>query len=176
MCNERAMRGNDMRKGFLLNFMVILSTILYFTCTPVFAAAAKTAAIPKIQTECNVVLIQLEIMPKATKSTPKLSDKIKLTDFTLYLNNAMSVETEKPTNKSSTKVKYITYAEAEEFILKALGYGKEIEGKSSKEIISKADELGLNTELSVTATKHITRGEASVLILNSLTVPFATIE
>jgi len=67
---------------------------------------------------------------------------------------------------------YVTLAEAEMVLIRALGYESTLTGKWPDNVTSKSAELGLNKNLDLPSDREITRGEASVLIYNSLTVKF----
>ena len=67
----------------------------------------------------------------------------------------------------------ITYSDALQIILKALGYGSEIKDLDVNSVIQKADELGLIKDVLLAPEKQLTRGEASIIIYNALTVDFA---
>ena len=66
----------------------------------------------------------------------------------------------------------VTFTEARAILIRALGYENTMSGKWPDNVINKAEELGLNRNLDLPKDKQITRGEASVLIYNSLTVDF----
>ncbi len=67
---------------------------------------------------------------------------------------------------------YVSFIEANAVIIRALGYGKNINKKWPEGIIEKSKELGLDKNLKIPEDKLLTRGEASVLIYNALTVNF----
>ena len=67
----------------------------------------------------------------------------------------------------------ITYSEALQMVLKALGYGSEIKDLDVDGIIQRSDELGLSKDVRLAPEKQLTRGEASIIIYNALTVDFA---
>jgi hypothetical protein len=67
---------------------------------------------------------------------------------------------------------FVTYAEAQTMIIRALGYEKNLQGTWPQNILDKAVELGLNKSIDVPRDKELTRGEASILIYNSLPVKF----
>lgn len=67
---------------------------------------------------------------------------------------------------------YVTFTEARAILVRALGYESTMEGKWPDNVINKSAELGLNKNLDLPNDKEITRGEASVLIYNSLLVDF----
>ncbi|NSW91767.1 MAG: S-layer homology domain-containing protein [Firmicutes bacterium] len=67
---------------------------------------------------------------------------------------------------------YVSLVEAKAVILRALGYENTINKKWPEGIAEKAKELGLDKNLKVPNDKLITRGEASILIYNALTVNF----
>lgn len=174
-----------MRRKSLICSAIILSIILIAGSETAIAAkstatvskAAVQTVIPELQKQYFNVLVQLELMAKPSKSSPKLSDKIKYVDFLTILNKAMSVipgsEAVIPSDKSKTS--YITFAEAEKLLLIELGYGEAIKESNPEQILAKAFELGLSTDLKLPADKQITRGEATVLVYNSLTVDFAAV-
>lgn len=67
---------------------------------------------------------------------------------------------------------YVTLAEAEMVLVRALGYESTLTGKWPDNVTNKSAELGLDKNLDLPSDRKITRGEASVLIYNSLTVKF----
>ena len=67
----------------------------------------------------------------------------------------------------------ITYSDALQIILKALGYSSQIKDLDVNGVIQKADELGLIKDVRLAPEKQLTRGEASIIIYNALTVDFA---
>jgi len=74
-------------------------------------------------------------------------------------------------NKTFKPSNNITYAEAISIAVRVLGYGNNITGKWPNNYIDKAKSLGLIKNLDVSANKTITRGDISILVTNSLTVP-----
>lgn len=66
----------------------------------------------------------------------------------------------------------ISYTESKAVIIRALGYENSINKKWPEGIINKSKELGLDKNLKIPEDKLLTRGEASVLIYNALTVDF----
>lgn len=58
-------------------------------------------------------------------------------------------------------------------LIRALGYGKAVEGADTAAMMNKAAELGLSTGLLVPSNRQMTRGEAAVLLYNSLTINFS---
>jgi len=66
----------------------------------------------------------------------------------------------------------VTLAEAEMVLIRALGYESTLTGKWPDNVTTKSAELGLDKNLSLPSDRKITRGEASVLIYNSLTIKF----
>lgn len=68
--------------------------------------------------------------------------------------------------------KYVSFAEAEAIILRALSYQNTLAGSWPDNVVNKSIELGLNKNLDISHNKQLTRGETSVLIYNSLTVNF----
>ena len=67
----------------------------------------------------------------------------------------------------------VTFTEARAIIVRALGYEAQLEGKWPENVINKSKQIGLDHNISLPQDKEITRGEASILIYNSLTVPYA---
>ncbi len=67
---------------------------------------------------------------------------------------------------------YVSFVEANAVIIRALGYDSNINKKWPEGIIDKSKEVGLDKNMKVPEDKLITRGEASVLIYNALTVNF----
>lgn len=76
-----------------------------------------------------------------------------------------------PDNKFSPDSN-ITYAEALTVLIRSLGYESTLEGSWPDNVINKATQLGLNSNLDLTQSKQITRGEMSIMVYNSLTVDF----
>lgn len=66
----------------------------------------------------------------------------------------------------------VSFTEASAVIIRALGYEDKINKKWPEGIIDKAEDLGLGKNLVIPEDKLLTRGEASVLIYNALTVNF----
>ena len=66
----------------------------------------------------------------------------------------------------------VTYAEALAVLVRALGYENTLEGEWPDNVITKSEELGISNNISLPGDRKITRGEASLLIYNSLTVKF----
>jgi len=66
----------------------------------------------------------------------------------------------------------VSFVEASAVVIRALGYENNIKKKWPEGIIDKSKELGLNKNLKIPEDKLLTRGEASVLIYNALTVSF----
>ena len=66
----------------------------------------------------------------------------------------------------------VTYAEALAVEIRALGYEKTLKGEWPDNIINKANELKLSTNLNLDANHKLTRGEMSVIVYNALTVKF----
>ena len=64
----------------------------------------------------------------------------------------------------------VTFTEARAILIRALGYEKTLKGTWPANVLEKSAELGLNKDLNVPDNRELTRGEASVLIYNSLTV------
>lgn len=65
----------------------------------------------------------------------------------------------------------VTYAEALAVLINALGYEDTLEGDWPDNVVEKATELKLDTNLDIEANTQITRGEMSIMIYNALTVP-----
>lgn len=68
----------------------------------------------------------------------------------------------------------VTYAEALTVIVKALGYESALKGSWPNNVLDKAKELKLTTNLDLASNKPITRGEMCVIVYNALTVNFKT--
>ena len=68
--------------------------------------------------------------------------------------------------------KIITYAEALDIVIRALGYGKTISNDEPEKTLKKAVELGLTNNPELPASSQISRGEAAIIIYNALTVDF----
>ncbi|HHW47085.1 MAG TPA: S-layer homology domain-containing protein [Clostridiaceae bacterium] len=66
----------------------------------------------------------------------------------------------------------VNFAEAQSILLRVLNYGNTLSGKWPDNVMNKSSELGLSKNLNFQANKKLTRGEASVLIYNSLTIDF----
>lgn len=66
----------------------------------------------------------------------------------------------------------VSFIEAKTVIIRAFGYEDNINKKWPEGIIEKSKELDLNKNLEIQEDKLLTRGEASVLIYNALTVNF----
>jgi len=69
---------------------------------------------------------------------------------------------------------YITYSEVLAVLIRALGYSDpgSKAGKWPDRIINLAKSLGMTKDIDIPASKQVTRGEASVIIYNTLTVNF----
>ncbi|AUS98480.1 hypothetical protein CDQ84_09655 [Clostridium thermosuccinogenes] len=67
---------------------------------------------------------------------------------------------------------YITYPEVLTVLVRALGYEEPKEGKWPDRIINLSGNLGMTKDVNIPANKQVTRGEASVIIYNTLTVNF----
>lgn len=65
----------------------------------------------------------------------------------------------------------VTYAEALAVLINALGYEDTLDGDWPDNVVEKATELKLDTNLDIEANTQITRGEMSIMIYNALTVP-----
>ena len=68
---------------------------------------------------------------------------------------------------------FVTLAEAQTVLVKALGYKDALTGNWPENVLNKASQLGINRNLDFPSSKQINRGEASILVNNSLTVNFA---
>lgn len=68
--------------------------------------------------------------------------------------------------------KDVTYAEAMAVVIRALGYESTLVGEWPDNVISKATELNLTTNLDLEPNHLLTRGEMSVIVYNALTVKF----
>jgi len=66
----------------------------------------------------------------------------------------------------------VSFAEAQSILLRVLNYGNTLSGQWPENVMNKSAALGLNKNLDLPANKKLTRGEASVLIYNSLTINF----
>lgn len=66
----------------------------------------------------------------------------------------------------------ISFVEASALILRALGYESTINKKWPEGILEKSKELGLDKNLDIPGDKILTRGEASILIYNALSIKF----
>lgn len=73
-------------------------------------------------------------------------------------------------NKTFKPSNNITYAEAISIMVRVLKYGDKLSGQWPDNYINKANTLGLLKNLDVSADTPITRGNAAVLITNSLNV------
>jgi hypothetical protein len=67
----------------------------------------------------------------------------------------------------------VNYTEARAIIVRALGYEPYLAGKWPENVINKSKEIGLEHNIDVPDDKEITRGEATILIYNSLTIPYS---
>ena len=90
-------------------------------------------------------------------------------DYVIALNHSLikgyTDNTLRPNN-------YISLAEANALIIRALGYENIINKEWPDGIMEKSNELELNINLNAAADKLLTRGEASIIIYNALTVKF----
>jgi hypothetical protein len=66
----------------------------------------------------------------------------------------------------------VSFVEAQSILLRVLNYGNTLSGQWPENVMNKSSELGLDKNLNLPANKQLTRGEASVLIYNSLIVNF----
>ncbi|NLF42339.1 MAG: S-layer homology domain-containing protein [Bacteroidales bacterium] len=66
----------------------------------------------------------------------------------------------------------VTYAEALAVVIRALGYEKTLSGEWPNNVMDKATEINLTTNLSLDPNHKLTRGEMSVIVYNALTVNF----
>ncbi|HOQ36784.1 MAG TPA: S-layer homology domain-containing protein [Acetivibrio sp.] len=66
----------------------------------------------------------------------------------------------------------VTYAEALAVVIRALGYEKDLKGEWPNNVMDKATEINLTTNLNLDANHKLTRGEMSVIVYNALTVNF----
>ncbi len=64
----------------------------------------------------------------------------------------------------------VNFAEANAILIRALGYNKTLTGKWPDNVLNKSRELGISKGLQLDKYRELTRGEAAVLIYNSLTV------
>lgn len=67
---------------------------------------------------------------------------------------------------------FVNFTEALAITIRALGYESKLVGKWPDNVINKSVELKLNRALEIPWDKELTRGEASILIYNSLVVDF----
>ncbi|NMB34172.1 MAG: S-layer homology domain-containing protein [Clostridium sp.] len=66
----------------------------------------------------------------------------------------------------------VTYAEALAVVIRSLGYESTLVGKWPENVVSKAKEIALTTDLHLDPNHKLTRGEMSVIVYNALTVNF----
>lgn len=66
----------------------------------------------------------------------------------------------------------VTYAEALAVVIRALGYESTLKGEWPNNVVDKAEELKLSTNLKLEPNHKLTRGEMSVIVYNALTVKF----
>jgi hypothetical protein len=66
----------------------------------------------------------------------------------------------------------VTYAEALAVVIRALGYENTLEGEWPNNVVNKATEINLTTNLTLDPNHKLTRGEMSVIVYNALTVSF----
>jgi len=64
----------------------------------------------------------------------------------------------------------VNFAEANAILIRALGYNKTLTGSWPDNVLNKGRELSISKGVELDKYKELTRGEASVLIYNSLTV------
>jgi len=64
----------------------------------------------------------------------------------------------------------VNFAEANAILIRALGYNKTLSGSWPDNVLNKAKELSISKGVELDKYKKLTRGEAAVLIYNSLTV------
>lgn len=64
----------------------------------------------------------------------------------------------------------VNFAEANAILIRALGYEKTLVGSWPDNVLNKGRELSISKGLELDKYKELTRGEASILIYNSLTV------
>jgi hypothetical protein len=67
----------------------------------------------------------------------------------------------------------VNFTEARAIIVRALGYEPYLKGKWPENVINKSKEIGLEHNIDLPDDKEITRGEATVLIYNSLIIPYS---
>jgi hypothetical protein len=67
---------------------------------------------------------------------------------------------------------YVTFAEAQTVILRALGYEKTLVGEWPQSVLDKSSELGLDKQIKLEPGKQLKRSETSVLIYNALPIKF----
>lgn len=66
----------------------------------------------------------------------------------------------------------VTYAEAVAVVIRSLGYESTLKGEWPDNVVNKASELKLSTNLDLEPNHKLTRGEMSVIVYNALTVKF----
>lgn len=66
----------------------------------------------------------------------------------------------------------ITYAEALTVLIRSLGYESTLKGKWPENVLDKAAEIGLTSNLDLPQGRQITRGDMSVMVYNALTKKF----
>ncbi len=111
-------------------------------------------------TEANGVTVSFKDIDKKHWAYNNIKVAIKLKLISGYPDNTVGPE------------KNVTYSEALTVLVRALGYEKTLSGKWPDNVISKAAQLGISKDVSLSANKQITRGEMAVLVHNSLTVDF----
>lgn len=66
----------------------------------------------------------------------------------------------------------VNFAEAQAILIRALGYENTMTGKWPENVLNKGRDLGISSGIEFEKYKELTRGEASILIYNALTVDF----
>lgn len=129
-------------------------------------------------TRCEFVTLVIRLMGyDKTTSTDDISLSFKDLDKRHWAYNNIKIAVKRNllkgySNNTVGPDNYVTYAEAQAILIRALGYEDTLKGKWPENVVSKANELGLDENVNITENKQLTRGEASVLIYNSLTVDF----
>ena len=73
-------------------------------------------------------------------------------------------------DKTFKPSKNITYTEAIAIMIRILGYDDQLKGKWPNNYLNKAKDMGITQNLNVISDKAITRGDVSILVVNSLPV------
>lgn len=120
-------------------------------------------------------MFDYSIEPGMSKDVPDFADVPKKHWAYGYMKSAAVMGLISPSSDNTLKPeRFITLAEAEEILIRALGYGDTLSGEFPGNITAKSKELRLDSNLDLPPDKELTRGEVSVLVFNSLTVSFKT--